>query len=120
MLQIEELNQFYGESHTLWDIELTAAQGECTCLMGRNGVGKTTLLNCVMGLLPCKSGKILLNSKDICGLPAENRAGLGVGYVPQGRQIFPLMTVRENLEIGLAIVKKKKIPDLVFELFPVL
>lgn len=120
MLQIEKLNQFYGESHTLWDIDLTAAQGECTCLMGRNGVGKTTLLNCIMGLLPCKSGKILLNSKDICSLPAESRAGLGVGYVPQGRQIFPLMTVRENLEIGLAIVKKKKIPDLVFELFPVL
>ena len=122
MLRIERLNQFYGESHTLWDIDLQAARGKCTCLMGRNGVGKTTLLSCVMGLLPTASGRILLGDTDISSMPAERRAGLGVGYVPQGRQIFSLLTVRENLEIGLATgrVKKKQIPDIVFDLFPVL
>ena len=122
MLRIERLNQFYGESHTLWDIDLQAAKGKCTCLMGRNGVGKTTLLSCVMGLLPTASGRILLDDTDISSMPAERRAGLGVGYVPQGRQIFSLLTVRENLEIGLATgrVKKKQIPDIVFDLFPVL
>ncbi len=122
MLRIERLNQFYGESHTLWDIDLQAARGKCTCLMGRNGVGKTTLLSCVMGLLPTASGRILLDDTDITSMPAERRAGLGVGYVPQGRQIFSLLTVRENLEIGLATgrVKKKQLPDIVFDLFPVL
>ena len=122
MLRIEQLNQFYGESHTLWDIDLQAARGKCTCLMGRNGVGKTTLLSCVMGLLPTASGRILLDDTDISSMPAERRAGLGVGYVPQGRQIFSLLTVRENLEIGLASgrVRKKQIPDIVFDLFPVL
>lgn len=122
MLRIEQLNQYYGESHTLWDIDLTAPEGQCTCLMGRNGVGKTTLLDCIMGLLPLRSGRITLAGEEITRLPAERRAGLGVGYVPQGRQIFPLLTVRENLEIGLATGrnKKKKIPDLVFDLFPVL
>jgi urea transport system ATP-binding protein len=88
--------------------------------MGRNGVGKTTLLNCIMGLLPLDSGKILFADTDITKVPAENRAGLGIGYVPQGRQIFPLLTVKENLEIGLAVSRQKNIPDLVFELFPVL
>ncbi|MCB2182604.1 MAG: urea ABC transporter ATP-binding subunit UrtE [Desulfobulbaceae bacterium] len=122
MLQIEKLNQYYGESHTLWDIDLSAPEGKCTCLMGRNGVGKTTLLNCIMGLQALRSGSILLAGEDITKLAAERRAGLGVGYVPQGRQIFPLLTVQENLEIGLGNGrnKKKNIPDLVFDLFPVL
>lgn len=122
MLQIKQLNQFYGESHTLWDIDLRAVKGQCTCLMGRNGVGKTTLLDCIMGLLSLESGQIILDGKEMSKLAAERRAGLGVGYVPQGRQIFPLLTVQENLEIGLATgrSKKKKIPDLVFDLFPVL
>ncbi|MBU0960785.1 MAG: urea ABC transporter ATP-binding subunit UrtE [Proteobacteria bacterium] len=122
MLQIEQLNQYYGESHTLWDIDLTVAKGQCTCLMGRNGVGKTTLLDSIMGLLPLRSGHIRLEGKEIAKLAAERRAALGVGYVPQGRQIFPLLTVQENLEIGLATgrTKRKKIPELVFSLFPVL
>ena len=122
MLHIEHLNQYYGESHTLWDIDLTVAKGKCTCLMGRNGVGKTSLLGCIMGLLPLHSGKMLLAGAEITKLPAERRAALGIGYVPQGRQIFPLLTVQENLEIGLATgrIKKTKIPELIFELFPVL
>lgn len=122
MLHIEHLNQYYGESHTLWDIDLTVAKGKCTCLMGRNGVGKTSLLGCIMGLLPMHSGKMLLAGDEITKLPAERRAALGIGYVPQGRQIFPLLTVQENLEIGLATgrIKKTKIPELIFELFPVL
>jgi urea transport system ATP-binding protein len=122
MLQVEKLNQFHGESHTLWDIDLTAPAGRCTCLMGRNGVGKTTLLSCIMGLLTSESGRMVMDGRDITRLAVEKRAGLGIGYVPQGRQIFPLLTVRENLELGLAGGKggKKAIPGLVFELFPVL
>jgi urea transport system ATP-binding protein len=122
MLRVEQLNQFYGESHTLWDIELEVPKGLCTCLMGRNGVGKTTLLNCIMGLRPLQSGRLLLKDTDITRLPVERRAALGVGYVPQGRQIFPLLTVKENLAIGLGgrTSGKRAIPDLIFELFPVL
>jgi urea transport system ATP-binding protein len=122
MLHVEKLNQYYGESHTLWDVDLTVPQGRCTCLMGRNGVGKTTLLNCIMGLLPTRSGRIRLAGEEITRQAADRRASRGVGYVPQGRQIFPLLTVHENLSIGLSTGrnKQKKIPDLVFELFPVL
>ncbi|MBU0946115.1 MAG: urea ABC transporter ATP-binding subunit UrtE [Proteobacteria bacterium] len=122
MLQIKHLNQYYGESHTLWDIDLAVPKGQCTCLMGRNGVGKTTLLDVIMGLLPLRSGHITLDGQEITKLAAERRAALGVGYVPQGRQIFPLLTVQENLEIGLGSGrrKRKNIPDLVFSLFPVL
>lgn len=123
MLRVEQLNQFYGESHTLWDIDLDVPKGLCTCLMGRNGVGKTTLLSCIMGLSSLQSGRLLLNDGDIARLPVEQRADLGIGYVPQGRQIFPLLTVKENLEIGLtgsSNRRTKAIPKLIFELFPVL
>ncbi|MDK9706284.1 MAG: urea ABC transporter ATP-binding subunit UrtE [Desulforhopalus sp.] len=122
MLNVTTLNQFYGESHTLWDIDLQVAAGRCTCLMGRNGVGKTTLLACIMGLIAPRSGQILFQEKDITRVAVEGRADMGIGYVPQGRQIFPLLTVRENLEIGLACQKgkKKAIPEVIFELFPVL
>ncbi len=122
MLHIEQLNQYYGESHTLWDVDLHIAKGQTTCLMGRNGVGKTTLLNCIMGLLPAASGRIVLEGDDITKTAADRRASLGIGYVPQGRQIFPLLTVEENLSIGLTTgkQKKKRIPDLIFDLFPVL
>ncbi|MGF1878649.1 urea ABC transporter ATP-binding subunit UrtE [Photobacterium frigidiphilum] len=122
MLVIKGLNQFYGESHTLWDLNLTIPEGKCTVLMGRNGVGKTTLLQCIMGLLPTKTGEIVLKGKNIARLNAESRPRYGVGYVPQGRQIFPLLTVEENLQIGLPIRAKgdRKIPDFIYELFPVL
>ncbi len=122
MLKIEKLNQFYGESHTLWDIDLELEEAKVNCLMGRNGVGKTTLLNCIMGLQVVRSGSILFNGQDLTKVNAERRAALGIGYVPQGRQIFPLLTVRENLQIGLAARadKAKRVPDFIFELFPVL
>ena len=122
MLKIEQLNQFYGESHTLWDLELEIEKGKCTCLMGRNGVGKTTLVQSVMGMLPIRSGKILFEGKDLASLQAEKRATLGIGYVPQGRQIFPLLTVEENLKIGLPVRRDKirAIPDFIYDMFPVL
>ena len=122
MLQVEKLNQYYGQSHTLWDLDLDVAEGRCTCLMGRNGVGKTTLLQCIMGLLPVKSGRISYAGGDLTRQAAERRASLGVGYVPQGRQIFPMLTVEENLRIGLPARKdkSKQVPGFIFELFPVL
>ena len=122
MLTIQGLNQFYGQSHTLWDLELNVTEGQCTCLMGRNGVGKTTLLQCIMGLLPTSSGEITFKGQNIRQFSAEKRAPLGIGYVPQGRQIFPLLTVEENLRIGLPARRDglKQIPTFIFELFPVL
>ena len=122
MLTIEGLNQYYGESHTLWDLGLEVPEGAVISLMGRNGVGKTTLLKCIMGLLPIRSGRIAFADAELNRLPAERRAPLGIGYVPQGRQIFPLLTVEENLRIGLAANPRRprQIPELIFELFPVL
>jgi len=122
MLTINQLNQFYSESHTLWDIDLELEEARCNCLMGRNGVGKTTLLNCIMGLQSVRSGSIIFKGQDITSVNAEKRASLGIGYVPQGRQIFPLLTVKENLQIGLGARadKAKSVPEFIFELFPVL
>lgn len=122
MLAIKNLNQYYGQSHTLWDLELKVKEGQCTCLMGRNGVGKTTLLKCIMGELALESGSIRYGDSDLVKLPMEQRSRLGIGYVPQGRQIFPLLTVEENLKIGLGARSDgiKKIPEFIFELFPVL
>lgn len=122
MLKIDGVNQFYGQSHTLWDLSLEVKAGECLCLMGRNGVGKTTLLNAIMGQLALRSGSVLFDGTDLAPLRAERRAELGIGYVPQGRQIFPLLTVEENLRIGLAARRDKvrQIPEFIYELFPVL
>lgn len=122
MLEVQAVNQFYGESHTLWDVSLSVPAGSRTCLMGRNGVGKTTLLKVLMGLLPASSGTIRFEGQDIGRWPAEERARLGIGFVPQGREIFPQLTVEENLRIGLAAgrVRSNRIPELVFELFPAL
>jgi len=122
MLKLEGINQYYGESHTLWDLNLNVAEGKCTCLMGRNGVGKTTLLKCIMGLLPIREGVIHYQGEDLTKLSAERRAHMGIGYVPQGRQIFPLLTVEENLRIGLQARRDglKTIPRYIYEMFPVL
>ena len=122
VLSITSLNQFYGESHTLWDLNLEVPEGGCTVLMGRNGVGKTTLLKSIMGLIPVKSGEMIYNGKLINKNSAEMRAEIGIGYVPQGRQIFPLLTVEENLEMGLPARadKAKSIPEFIYDMFPVL
>lgn len=122
MLNIQSLNQYYNQSHTLHDTSLQIDKGGCTVLMGRNGVGKSTLLQCITGLLPVRDGRIELQGEDITRMSAERRAAAGIGYVPQGRQIFPQLSVEENLRIGLPARRdgKKTIPIELFELFPVL
>ena len=122
MLTIEQLNQYYGQSQALWNLDLEVPEGECTVLMGRNGVGKTTLLQCIMGLLPVKSGSMMFAGQDLLHVAAEQRAGMGLGYVPQGRQIFPLLTVEENLLLGLPAREDglNKVPEFIYEMFPVL
>jgi urea transport system ATP-binding protein len=122
LLAVRALNHYYGGSHTLWDIDLEVRAGSRTCLMGRNGMGKTTLLKCIMGILPATSGAIELSGTDLRTRAADDRARLGIGYVPQGREIFPQLTVEENLRIGLASRRAgaREIPAPVFDLFPVL
>jgi urea transport system ATP-binding protein len=122
VLNVTALNQFYGGSHTLWDVNLDVPTGSRTCLMGRNGMGKTTLLKCIMGLLPVASGEIRFGGGDLRAQPPEARARVGIGYVPQGREIFPQLTVEENLQVGLRVRANgaRTIPPRIFDLFPVL
>jgi urea transport system ATP-binding protein len=122
MIEVKGLNQFYGGSHTLWDVSMQVPTGSCTCLMGRNGMGKTTLLKCIMGLLPASSGEILFDGRDLRGVPASARAPLRIGYVPQGREIFSQLTVEENLRIGLAVRRPRlrEVPEHLYQMFPVL
>jgi urea transport system ATP-binding protein len=122
MISIRKLSQHYGGSQILWDVDMEIQRGSCTCIMGRNGVGKTTLLKCLMGLLPVSSGDIELDGRSLRGLPAFQRARAGIGFVPQGRDIFPMLTVAENLLIGLPCRSDglQSIPQRIFELFPVL
>ena len=122
VLAIKALNQFYGGSHTLWDVDLEVPAGSRMCLMGRNGMGKTTLLKCIMGLQAIDSGGIEFDGGDLVKRPAEQRAKLGIGYVPQGREIFSHLTVEENLRVGLGIRKNgaRTIPSRIYDLFPVL
>ena len=121
MLTAAKVNQFYGGSHTLWDVDLEVEKGDCVCLMGRNGVGKTTLLKVIMGLLPTVSGKISFGDTQLTGAAPEARAHAGIGYVPQGREIFPFLTVEENLRIGRGRKgTHDEIPERVLKLFPVL
>ncbi|TCV85418.1 urea ABC transporter ATP-binding subunit UrtE [Sulfurirhabdus autotrophica] len=123
MLNVSGINQYYGGSHTLRDVGLHVEKGAVTCLLGRNGVGKSTLLKCLMGVLPVKSGSVELEGKNITSLSPHERAKSGMAYVPQGREIFPRLTVEENLRMGLAGLKgkdSKTIPAEIFDMFPVL
>jgi urea transport system ATP-binding protein len=123
MLSVDNINQYYGGSHTLRGVSITADKGRCTALLGRNGVGKTTLLKCLMGVLPVASGRIVFEGADITKLSPHARAQRGIAYVPQGREIFPRLTVEENILMGMATKtssRAKRIDPQVFELFPVL
>ena len=121
MLKVEKLNQYYGGSHILRDLSFEVPTGQVTCLLGRNGVGKTTLLKCLMGLVPAKTGTIGFDGREISKAAAHDRVKAGIGYVPQGREIFPRLTVEENLRMGLATRPAgTPIPERIFEMFPVL
>jgi urea transport system ATP-binding protein len=125
MLNISNLDVYYGESHILRNVDLNVPQGEMICLIGRNGVGKTTLLKTIMGLLKPRTGKIIFSDRDVTHISTHKRAKLGIGYVPQGREIIPRVTVRDNLLLGLeALPQGRKgtdtIPEEIFQLFPVL
>jgi urea transport system ATP-binding protein len=122
MLNIDGINLYYGASHALRRVSLNAAPGRVTCVLGRNGVGKTSLMRAIMGLQAVKTGTITWEGKDITALSAHQRARCGIGFVPQGREIFARLTVKENLETGFAPLPRgrRTIPDEIFELFPVL
>lgn len=124
-LQVQGLNVYYGESHILRDVDLSVQPGQMVCLIGRNGVGKTTLLKTVIGLLRQRSGAVELMEREVSALPPHARARGGIGYVPQGREIIPQLSVRENLMLGMealpgGLAKNRRIDPVVFELFPVL
>jgi urea transport system ATP-binding protein len=122
MIELKNVNQKYGGTQILWDLDLNIKKGSRTCIMGRNGVGKTTLLKTIMGMLPISSGSLIINDKDCVKASVEARPELGIGYVPQGRHIFPQLTVEENLKISLNCKRQtsKTIPEHIYELFPVL
>jgi len=123
MLDVQDINQYYGSSHTLRGVTLSVKQGECMALLGRNGVGKTTLLQCLMGVQPLASGSIHFDGKDISKLAPHARAALGMAYVPQGREIFARLTVEENILMGMATKPSRqaqRIKNEIFDLFPVL
>ena len=123
MLQVEQVNQYYGAAHTLRGVSLAVEQGQCMALLGRNGVGKTTLLKCLMGVLPVARGKVTWQGRDITRLKPHQRAAAGIAYVPQGREIFARLTVAENLQMGMATLSARAAASIsgeVYELFPVL
>jgi len=123
MLQVDQVNQYYGAAHILRGVSLSVAKGECVALLGRNGVGKTTLLKCLMGVLPVARGTVAWNGRDITKMKPHRRAARGIAYVPQGRDIFARLTVEENLMMGMATLSGReasRISGEVYELFPVL
>ncbi|MGV6874298.1 urea ABC transporter ATP-binding subunit UrtE [Pseudochelatococcus sp. B33] len=123
MLNVDTINQYYGGSHILRSVSLSLDKGECLGLLGRNGVGKTTLLKCLMGVLPVAGGRITFEGEDITRLAPHQRAVRGIAYVPQGRDVFARLTVKENILMGLATkpaARANTIKDEIFALFPVL
>ena len=122
MLNVENVDLHYGAAQALRSVSLDVPEGQVTCVLGRNGVGKTSLLKAIVGQMPVTSGKVVWNGDEITSRAPEERARAGVAYVPQGREIFPLLTVRENLQTGLFVLPRaeRSIPDEIFELFPVL
>lgn len=120
MLSIQNLNVFYGESHVLHDLSFDLMPGETIAVMGRNGMGKTTLLKSLIGMIPSRSGEIRLADRNLAGTRSYERVAAGFGYVPQGRMIFPYLSVEENILTGMDRIRKPKIPDYIYESFPVL
>lgn len=120
MMQVQNYHVSYGQSEVLHGLEFEVNPGEIVALVGRNGMGKTTLMKSLMGIVPATQGKMLLNNEDMTGFLSHERVSRGVAYVPQGRMIFPTMTVEENIETGLAASNRKTIPDEIYDLFPVL
>jgi len=120
MLDIRNLHVAYGQSEVLHGIDLSVPRGEIVAVVGRNGMGKTTLMKSLIGLLPAKSGEVLVDNAPITALPSFARVAQGVAYVPQGRQIFGAMTVKENIETGLIVRHRRDVPEEIYGLFPVL
>jgi urea transport system ATP-binding protein len=122
MIELKSVDQKYGGTQILWDLNMSIKKGSRTCIMGRNGVGKTTLLKTIMGLLPISKGSLVINDMDVAKASVETRPDIGVGYVPQGRHIFPQLTVEENLKISLNCKRQESriIPTHIYKLFPVL
>lgn len=120
MLTVSNLNVYYGESHTVHDVSFVLGGHEAVAVMGRNGVGKTTLLKAIIGMLPSRGGEIVLDGKALQDLPSYERVRHGVAYVPQGRMIFPTLTVKENILSGMTHLREKEVPEYIYRYFPVL
>jgi urea transport system ATP-binding protein len=120
MLEVHNLSAAYGQSEVLHAIDLSASAGEIVALVGRNGMGKSTLMKSLIGVMPARSGQIIVDGANIAGLPSYQRVAHGLAYVPQGRQIFGTMTVKENIETGRVVTGKGDIPTEIFDLFPIL
>jgi len=120
MLDVKNLNVAYGQSQVLHGIELAVEPGEIAAVVGRNGMGKSTLMKSLIGVVPAKSGQVMVDGADVTALPSYARVARGLAYVPQGRQIFGTMTVRENIEAGLVVTGRSRVPEEIYGLFPIL